>query len=340
MEANPSFDMEERLRYLFRQYLDNTCSYLELEEFFTYVNKAEHDETLRDCIRKVYNDLNVPDSTSTHVDDKGRLVLTEPAWLTSMPVKDRKARSSWVATVSRVALVVVMAGTIWFIREKTRDNGSPATLSFTKKSTDRSESKYILLEDSTSVWLNAASALEFPDHFDAKKREVFLTGEAYFDVKHADRIPFVIHTGEVSTTVLGTAFNIKAYPGAKNITVSVSRGKVKVSRNDGWTTTLTMGQQVKVEEEMKKAIEKTISTAEVAPWHQGNIVYEDETFEDIIADMQRVYNVNILIGDPALRGQKISTSFKKEIGVDQALQVLSRVTDTELKYVNGNYLIQ
>jgi ferric-dicitrate binding protein FerR (iron transport regulator) len=54
--------------------------------------------------------------------------------------------------------------------------------------------------------------LEFPDEFKGKTREVYLSGEAYFDVKHADKVPFIIHTGNVSTTVLGTAFNIKAYP--------------------------------------------------------------------------------------------------------------------------------
>jgi transmembrane sensor len=236
--------------------------------------------------------------------------------------------------------VIVMAGAIWFIREKTLHTGSQNAFSVTKKSTDRSESKFLLLEDSTQVWLNAASSIEYPDQFNATKREVFLTGEAFFDVMHADKIPFIIHTGDVSTTVLGTAFNIKAYPGSKNITVSVSRGKVQVSRKDGWTTTLTVGQQVKLEEEKKNVHEKSIPTSDVAAWQQGTIVYDDETLEDIIADLQRVYNVSISIEDPALHSQKISTSFKKEIGIEQALHVLCRLTETELKIGKGSYVLR
>ena len=100
------------------------------------------------------------------------------------------------------------------------------------------------------------------------------------------------------------------------------------------------GQQVKLEEEQKGVIEKKIATSEVAAWQQGTIVYDDETFEEIILDLQRIYNVNIQISNPALKSATISTTFKKEIGVSQALQVLCKLTDTELKQVNGNYEIQ
>jgi ferric-dicitrate binding protein FerR (iron transport regulator) len=91
------------------------------------------------------------------------------------------------------------------------------------------------------VWLNAASSLEFPDKFSGSKREVYLTGEAFFDVKHSDKSPFLIHTKNITTTVVGTAFNIKAYVNQKVIIVSVSRGKVKVSRDDQLIATLTKG---------------------------------------------------------------------------------------------------
>ena len=115
-----------------------------------------------------------------------------------------------------------------------------------KTSTERAEYKYILLPDSTQVWLNAGSTLDYPEHFDEATREVTLVGEAYFDVKHAAEHPFIIHTGQIQTTVLGTAFNINAYTDRSNIQVSVSRGKVKVSRGDQLIAMLVKGQEVKV----------------------------------------------------------------------------------------------
>ncbi len=223
--------MQERLHYLFEQYLENKCSRKELEEFFKYIRKAEHDDQLRQHIKNVYASIQKNSSSLTCVDENGQLILNEPNWL-----KPKARVEGFKKHFTRFAIAASVVGivcTLWLVLKPSAIPKKTVTLSaLTKKTTDRSESKFILLEDSTRVWLNAASSLEFPDEFNSKAREVYLSGEAYFDVKHADKIPFIIHTGNVSTTVLGTAFNIKAYPGQKNIIVSVSRGKVKVSRKN------------------------------------------------------------------------------------------------------------
>lgn len=334
--------MELRLRYLFKRYLDNTCSKEELEEFLAFAQQAEHDDSLRELIRKVYADLRDDRAATPHVDEFGRLVLTDSEEYNA-PVKPAltKHRSYKAAKYLVAAMVIITALTVLAIQvSKRQSSGKAALASLTKKATNRSESKFILLEDSTQVWLNAASSLEFPDRFDKKTREVFLTGEAYFDVKHADKIPFIIHTGNITTTVLGTAFNIKAYPGEKNITISVSRGKVKVIRKDGWEVTLTKGQQVKLNENGQEATNKNVPDETIAGWQQGVISYDDEPLRDIIADMERVYNVSITLADKAIADLEISTSFKREIGIEQALQVLCKLTDSELKKSGDGFTIQ
>jgi ferric-dicitrate binding protein FerR (iron transport regulator) len=333
--------MEERLHYLFKQYLDNSCSKDEMEEFFSYVHKADHDEQLRDLIRKVYEGLNELDVNGTYVDEKGRLVLPVPERTLAETGEPVVQKSRPYARYLVAAMLLLVACSIWLMQtSRPMRERTIAMSSLTKKETNRSESKFLLLADSTQVWLNAASSLQFPDQFDPNKREVFLTGEAYFDVKHTDRVPFVIHTGKVSTTVLGTAFNIKAYPDQKNITISVSKGKVRVKGINGWEATLTKGQQVKVKDDGMHALEKVIPAEKVAGWQQGNMVYDDELLGDIIADMQRIYNVNIEINDSSIADLKISTSFRREIGIEQALQVLCRLTDTQLAQSDGVYLIQ
>lgn len=334
--------MEARLQYLFKGYLDNTCTQEELEEFFGYVHKAEHDELLRQLIKKVYNEMTDDQSAVPHVDGHGRLILSDKENYTPVKLGLKNYRSVKASAKYLVAaLIIIIAATFLIIQVIGRQGiKTTALASMTRKATNRSESKFILLEDSTQVWLNAASSLEFPDKFNKKKREVTLTGEAYFDVKHADKIPFVIHTGTISTTVLGTAFNIKAYPGEKNITIAVSRGKVKVSRPDGWEVTLTKGQQVKLHENGQEATNKNIPGEAIAGWQQGLITYDDEPLRDIIADMERVYNVSITISDQSIADLAISTSFKKEIGIEQALHVLCKLTDAELKKTDDGFIIQ
>ena len=332
--------MEERFRYLFKKYVDNSCSREELEEFFTFVQKAGHDNQLRQLLKDVYHEHERQGILTTFVNEQGRLTSTQADAKSvsfSPALKNR-----WLKRLPRVAaFIVIIGGLLWFNIIRTGGDSKKNNAVFiTQKATNRSESKFILLEDSTQVWLNSSSSLEFPDQFENSRREVYLSGEAFFDVKHADKTPFIIHTGAVSTTVLGTAFNIKAYPGQKSLIISVSRGKVKVTRPDGWETTLIKGQQLKLEEEGRKGIEKNVAVEEVAAWKKGSLVYDDEALADVIADLQRVYNVEIHLLRTSISGVIIGTTFKREIGIEQALQVLCKLTDTEVKLSNGVYIIQ
>jgi ferric-dicitrate binding protein FerR (iron transport regulator) len=97
---------------------------------------------------------------------------------------------------------------------------------------------------------------------------------------------------------------------------------------------------VKVSNINKPVIQKKIAVSEAAPWQQGNLAYDDETISDIVADLERIYNVNIQVQNEALGGERISTSFKREPGIENALKVLCTLTDTQLKLVNNAYVIQ
>lgn len=331
--------MEERLQYLFQRYLQNACTRDEMEEFFSLVNQSEHDAQLREMIRHTWESLAVGAGNQTFVNEKGRLILPgaqgEPI---SRPAFQPGRRRLILAAAAAIFVVAVV---FWVAQRPRQDDDGNAIAALTRKTTDRSESKFIVLEDSTQVWLNAASTLSYPDHFDKSKREVYLSGEAYFDVKHADKVPFVIHTGNVFTTVMGTAFNIKAYPEQADILVAVSRGKVKVSRKDGWSAFLERGQMIRVQAAGSAIpVEKKVIPEEVAAWQRGDIHYDDETMEEIVADMARVYNVTIRLRKTELKNIRISTTFKKEIGVEQALQVLTRLTDSRLELKDGVYSIQ
>ncbi|HVU57174.1 MAG TPA: FecR domain-containing protein [Puia sp.] len=332
--------MEDRIRYLFRQYLENKCSRQELEEFFSYIQASGHDEALRSLIRKVYENTEQLPSIQTYVNEHGTLVLPDRTGGSDVPVAPGQTHRRLVTGLVIFACLAIFGTGIWLIRPATHTTTASMAPPLTKKVTEPSEYKYLLLPDSTQVWLNASSTLEFPEHFRTDKREVTLSGEAYFDVRHSENAPFIIHTGKVSTTVLGTSFNIKAYPDRQHVIVSVSTGKVKVSYDNTPLVTLVKGQQVKVNSKLNTVEEKKIEPAEVAAWQKGNMSYDDEALEDIVADLERLYNVKIRIDNDAIRTLKVSTSFRREIGIEQALQVLCKLTDTMLRQSDGWYIIQ
>src|SRR6202012_4985743 len=141
--------------------------------------------------------------------------------------------------------------------------------------------------------------LDYPAAFPADSREVTLRGQAYFDVRHDDRKPFIIHTGKVSTTVLGTAFNISS--DSNKVTVSVTGGKVRVQDGKKILAELTPNQQIvyKVPEE---AAEKTTVNAEqlVTNWTKQDMEFDGDSFGGIAEVLSKRYGVMIRFKNPEL----------------------------------------
>lgn len=335
--------MEERIKYLFRKYLNNTCTKEEFDELFAYMQIKENDGFIREVLQEENNNNKTSQASSAYVDEFGNLsgLLNDRTKVSRPPPKKRQRKRPLVLAYS---VAIIIAASIFGITYQHKvtsvNNDVPLVATHIKKTTERSEYKYLLLPDSTQVWLNAASTLDFPENFGPGKREVTLQGEAYFDVKHADKIPFIIYTGKVSTVVMGTAFNIKAYPDLERITVSVQRGKVQVRYSNKQVAMLTKGEEVSIGNATSIIKEKKFKEDEPIAWHEGNLVYDDYTIGDILADLERVYDVTIRIETPQLKNLRVSTSFKRTQGVEKALQILCRLTDTELKQENGAYAIK
>jgi transmembrane sensor len=206
-------------------------------------------------------------------------------------------------------------------------------------STARGSVYEVVLTDGSHIWLNAASSIRFPTVFSGPERLVNLSGQAWFDVQHADKLPFLVHSGSFTTSVLGTAFDIKDYPGEENQIVSVQRGKVKVQAGANVLATLEKGQQVKVSSDTI-AHQQPVDTLAIAGWKQGNLVYTDEPLEAIVADLQRVFNNSIVIKNTALKGIRTAGVFNKRTGLQQTLEIICNITDSHLSKKNGVFIIE
>lgn len=335
--------MQERIQYLFKKFLNNTCSKEEFEEIFAFIKMAESDNEIRallDATLAVYETANTdPEKANVFVNRSGEIeaLLNDPLRLP----RQRKRGSRKLIWYSAAACTCIMAFMLWVNNGGNAKNRTGEIVRASiKQATEKSQYRHLLLPDSTEVWLNAASELEFPEKFGNDKREVLLTGEAFFDVKHADKIPFIIYTGKVSTVVLGTAFNIKAYPDMDKITVSVKRGRVQVKYVDKPVAMLGIGEQVSIAVNDSTVKEKKLDEIEVSAWQQGKLVYDDYTVEDITKDLERVFNSKIQVKNDTIRDLRVSTSFDKETGLEKALEILCRLTDTKLIKENNIYYIK
>jgi len=319
--------------------MDGSCTPQEYDELMDMLRENQQEERVRNMLQQVYQATSRSLRSVTYVDTDGHLKSPAETPVVEMgsPARPKRRR----AMMAAAAIALVLLAGAWWLKEKPSAELAKniQTESSVRKFTQRAEQKYLLLPDSTQVWLNAASSLEFPETFQSGKREVYLVGEAFFDVKHAENMPFLIHTGNVTTRVVGTAFNIKAYPDQPDIIVSVKRGKVQVSKNDQLVATLTVGQQVTVTAAAQQAEIQPTKESRVADWTTGQLSYTSRPLGDILKDLERNYNVTIELTAASLEHEIVTTSFRRDIGVGEALDILCGLTDAQLRKENGKYLI-
>lgn len=172
----------------------------------------------------------------------------------------------------------------------------------------------VTLADGTSVYINAGSTLRYPRTFTGSKREVYLEGEAFFDVTRDETKPFIIHTAALHTQVLGTSFNIRAYAGTGREEVTVATGKVKVSpaqTTPAFTDVqLTPGQSVVYQPQRQVITRRAhIQTENIAGWRTGRLVFDDATVEEILITLRQQFNVDIQTSDTTLSTQHVTAAF-------------------------------
>ena len=193
------------------------------------------------------------------------------------------------------------------------------------------------LSDGTKVWLNASSTLEYPASFEGKKeRRVRLTGEAFFEVSRNEKCPFYVETGnQESVQVLGTSFNINAYPeNSKHFTTLVT-GKISYQVEEGKEPViLSPDQQVSfdcVSGAMKVA---QVDASAFAAWKDGWIYFEDETLPDLAKRLSRVYGVEIKVAE-RLRNYSFSGKISYERGVDYITRLMEETNGVVCEVENG-----
>lgn len=169
------------------------------------------------------------------------------------------------------------------------------------------------LPDSSRVWLNAETEIRFLKDFTGEKlRLIKLRGEAYFEVKHDSRQPFVVNSGALSTTVYGTSFNVRAYPTESESQVSVNTGKVGVQATGSDTEALMLLPSDQLSYKEGKFTKHKINVADVDSWTMGELIFEQTPMPEVFAMLSRKYKVKIESGNQNYNACKLSARFNKQ----------------------------
>lgn len=191
------------------------------------------------------------------------------------------------------------------------------------------EIKRIVLPDSSVVTLNARSEIRFQQAGKSSSREVFLDGEAFFDIHPDNSKPFIVHTDGMQTQVLGTSFNVKYYPGEK-LMVGVLTGKVKVTAAAGKSVVLQRGEKAIYNSSAGAFTSIKEEPQEMTAWQQGIINMNNLTLEEVATVLERWYSVKISLESPGIAKHILSGS-QNNTSLEAALNAICFVYNLDYR---------
>ncbi|MCF0070706.1 FecR domain-containing protein [Dyadobacter sp. CY261] len=244
---------------------------------------------------------------------------------------------SWLAAAS----ILLATGLGYFLVNKQHEGGNETHVAMETRTSGAKEVVSIELSDGTQVWLNKNSKIEFPKVFSGDERQVFLQGEAFFEVVPNPDKPFIVRSDKLSTRVLGTSFDVKAYNGDETASVSVATGKVEVSKEieEGEPvriTQLTPQQELVINTEKDETYINIVSVVNIAPWHFGQLVFRDNTYDEVMKALQERFGKRIVFKS-SIGKCRVMASFNSTASLNDVLKLLSM--SNSFGYVIGKDIV-
>ncbi|WP_413670091.1 FecR family protein [Mucilaginibacter sp. Mucisp86] len=304
--------MENRddIRKQFIRYLAGESSPEEAEQLLRYIHSGQDREFIELLIGE-HLDHPVAQQLANDTDTQNRLQQTHERLRELIrPIEEPKVvRLQWIRIVAVAASITLLLTGGWLFRDNIRNWIDPVKMA--QLTTLKGEHKQITLSDGTQIWLSPASSLEYPHTFNRDTREIRLSGSAFFEVAKDSKHPFSVHTGKITTQVLGTSFQVDAYNDQPEIAVTLLTGKVLLASGSD-TTHLQPKQRGKVNKNTGK-IQKTDypEADEYLARRDGVFDYQGEPAVVVITDIQREFNISIdIVGAVRHRGFYGSISLK------------------------------
>ncbi|WP_292266398.1 FecR domain-containing protein [Butyricimonas sp.] len=223
------------------------------------------------------------------------------------------------------------------LRYTSTDSVAPEKVEFNTLVIPRGSEYNIVLADGTKVFLNAGSEISYPVVFAGDKREVKLKGEAYFEVRKDERRPFFVQAGDVQIQVLGTSFNVTAYPGRGRIETTLEEGKIQLT--DGRESVeVSPGKQAIYDIEDGRFEVKQVDTKLYTAWKDGYYKFDQMTLEDIMETLALWYDLNVFYRNPGVKSLEFTGRLRR---YDEVVSLFEKLEQTGLVVfeVNGKNVI-
>jgi transmembrane sensor len=292
----------EQIKKVLERYTQNKCTAEEIkiiEQWFASINQhrsamIEDDflkEQLEEVRMRIHDQINAP--------------------IVEMPVRKRNWRP-WIYTGAAAMITGVIAFTLLYrsmpashpvnplhpaVQSAVVKANKVIRNGYVEVSTTKGSTEKVVLADGSTIIVNSSSRIRYPEKFTGKDRSIYLDeGEAFFKVAEDPAHPFVVHSGDIATTALGTSFNIRAYSREKKITVALLTGKVKIDHAKSEAPVILNPSERLSYDKVSLSMAKTTFEKEddIVGWKHGFLVFKDASYDELVNEIENRYNVTVI----------------------------------------------
>ncbi|MBD8488399.1 FecR domain-containing protein [Echinicola sp. CAU 1574] len=297
--------MKHQEYYLLQKFLLNKCNQDEVNQVFEILQTQKGMEAYKTLVARMDPEQDQFQLSEYEKESKelvfGRLKRQIIQSENKLVPKTRNI-GFWVSRAAVLLLFLTLSFAFYKLlpdNRSTSDFKSNSVVALNTKSNPSGKKSKIHLPDGSIVWLNSSSQLSYPEFFANEKREIWLEGEAFFEVTRDEERPFMVHTGRVTTKVLGTSFNINSFENEDNIAVSVVTGKVQVIASDSSQNSrdqraiLIPGEMASFHKEEETIKVGKVDASQIAMWKDKTLLFDKDPFSKVLFELERWYGVEI-----------------------------------------------
>lgn len=214
---------------------------------------------------------------------------------------------------------------------------------YTETIAPRGQKSQIVLADGTKVWLNSDTKIKYPGHFSKHQRDIYLDGEAFFEVSKNEQQPFVVHTSGLNVKVLGTKFNVKAYADEDQIEASLFEGKINLLMSDLSDEMLEKevkpGQSFVYSKTDHKLMLNRFPQDEINGWKKNQLIFKDDTFGNLVRKIERWYDVEVVYDEQQFEDRRLTVELYEGERLERLMEIISLALMVNHQYENGKIIL-
>lgn len=324
--------MEKPNQKIIQKFIDNQCSEAEYNLMMEYLNSLDDNEL------KLFLDSHIK-----QIDALGITKLDEydgnfDSIISAIkPVKKQHTffrRKYTYSIAASIVFLLLLSTTILYYFGIF--NSKPNEIIWSENKTQMGQKLILSLPDGSDITLNGDSKLRYPQEFEFDFREVYLEGEAFFDVVHDSSKPFIVYSGNLTTTVLGTKFNVNAFKNSNEISVSLVNGKVMVTNKEmnGIKGKVLLAPQQKLVYNIKDDFSKVkeFDLIQEVGWKYNVLIFKDEPLNMVFTRLERAYGIKFELQSKYNDNIKITTKFENSTLIT-VNEVIKKLTGLEYKSI-------